>query len=71
MRRFIAYVEKDPETGLYVGVIPSVPGAHTQGETLEELMENLKEVLSLCLEEMGEEERKNLPEFIGTIEVVA
>ena len=71
MRRFIAYIEKDPETGFYVGVIPSVPGAHTQGETLEELMENLKEVLSLCLEEMGEEERENLPEFIGTIEVVA
>ncbi len=71
MRRFIAYIEKDPETGFYVGVVPSVPGAHTQGETLEELMENLKEVLSLCLEEMGEEERESLPEFIGTIEVVA
>ncbi len=50
MKRFIAYIEKDTETGLYVGVIPSVPGAHTQGETLEELMKNLKEVLSLCIE---------------------
>ncbi len=71
MKKFFAYIEKDKETGLYVGFIPSVPGAHSQGETLEELMENLKEVLSLCLEEMGEEENKNIPEFIGTIEVTA
>jgi predicted RNase H-like HicB family nuclease len=50
MRTFAAYVEWDPETKLYVGIIPGVPGAHSQGVTLDELRENLKEVLELCLE---------------------
>ena len=52
MRKFTAYIEHDPETGLYVGVIPGIPGAHTQAATLDDLQENLKEVLELCLEEL-------------------
>jgi hypothetical protein len=34
---FTAIIEKDPETGLFVGYIPELPGAHTQAETLDEL----------------------------------
>jgi predicted RNase H-like HicB family nuclease len=52
MRTFTAYIEFDPETNLYVGTIPGIAGAHTQGVTLDELHENLKEVLELCLEEL-------------------
>jgi predicted RNase H-like HicB family nuclease len=64
MRAFTAYVEWDPETKLYVGIVPGLPGAHTQGATLDELKENLKEVLELCLEEYkGEPE--DLPKFVG------
>lgn len=61
----MAYIERDPETGLYVGVVPEIPGAHTQAETLDELQKNLKEVVELCLEEMSLEDKKQLPEFIG------
>lgn len=46
-----AYVEYDPETNLYVGIVPSLRGAHTQAETLDELNKNLREVIELCLEE--------------------
>ena len=49
MRSFTAYVEWDQETKLYVGIIPGIPGAHTQAASLDELRENLKEVLELCL----------------------
>lgn len=63
---FNAIIERDPETGLYIGIVPGIPGAHTQGETLDELNTHLREVITLCLEEMSEEERKALPEFIGT-----
>jgi predicted RNase H-like HicB family nuclease len=52
MFKTAAYIERDPETGLYVAVVPGIPGAHTQGDTLDELQKNLKEVLELCLEEM-------------------
>lgn len=51
-KTFTAYMECDSETGLYVGNIPSVPGAHTQAASLDELQSNLREVLELCLEEM-------------------
>jgi predicted RNase H-like HicB family nuclease len=60
-----AYIEKDSETGYYVGIVPDIPGAHTQAETLDELYNNLKEVIKLCIEEMSPEDRKALPQFIG------
>ncbi len=64
MKTFTAYVEWDPETKLYVGIVPGIPGAHTQGATLDELHNNLKEVLELCLEEFrGKPE--DLPKFVG------
>jgi predicted RNase H-like HicB family nuclease len=48
---FTAYVEYDPEAKLYVGTVPSLPGAHSQGVSLDELHKNLEEVIALCLEE--------------------
>jgi hypothetical protein len=47
-----ASVECDDDTELYVGTVPGLPGAHTQGATLDELTSNLEEVVSLCLSEM-------------------
>jgi len=45
MYKIMAYIERDPETGLYVGTVPEISGAHTQAETLDELQKNLKEVV--------------------------
>ncbi len=33
------------------GMIPGIPGAHSQGRTVDELHENLKEMITLCVEE--------------------
>jgi predicted RNase H-like HicB family nuclease len=63
MRTFTAVVERDPETGLFVGYIPGWPGAHSQGATLDELRENLREVAAMLLED-GEPRLE--AEFIGT-----
>ena len=73
VHKITGYVEKDPETGLYVAIVPGIPGAHTQAKTLDELQKNLKEVVELCLEEMDPESRKHLPEFVGIqqVEVVS
>jgi predicted RNase H-like HicB family nuclease len=46
MRTFTAIIEKCKETGLYVGFVPGFPGAHSQGESLDELNNNLKEVIT-------------------------
>lgn len=51
MQTYWAVVESCSVTDLYVGLIPELPGAHSQGKTLEELNENLKEVVSMILEE--------------------
>ncbi len=68
MRTFTAYVELDPESGLYVGIIPGVPGAHSQAESLDEPKRSLAEVLELCLEEYdGDLER--LPRFVGVEQI--
>ncbi len=48
---FTAVIERDPDTGLYVGYVPGFPGAHSQGETLDELHENLREVIAMLLED--------------------
>ena len=63
--QFTAQIEKDRDTGLYIGIIPNLPGAHTQAETLDELQQNLKEVIALCIEEMTPEELASIPELIG------
>jgi predicted RNase H-like HicB family nuclease len=64
LKTYAAYVEFDEETGLYVGIVPGMPGAHTEAQTLEELRRNLKEVIELCLEESGDI-GNNAPTFIG------
>lgn len=51
MRTFDVIVERAPETSLYVGSVPGWPGAHSQGETLDELERNLQEVIAMLLED--------------------
>ncbi len=63
MRSYTAVVEKCAQTGLYVGYIPGFSGAQSQGETLDELKQNLHEVLLMLLED-GEPTLDG--EFVGT-----
>ena len=67
MHTYTAVVERCRETGLYVGYVPGFPGAHSQGETLDELNANLREVIALILED-------GMPgmvgEYVGTQTVV-
>lgn len=62
MKHYTAVVERDPDTGLYVGYVPGFPGAHSQGETLDELNRNLREVIEMLLED-GEPRLEG--EFVG------
>ena len=68
MPTFTAYIEFDPETQVYVGTIPSIPGANTQGRTLTELQENLREVLEVCVQEQPDLV-ENLPYFAGILQI--
>lgn len=72
MHEFDAVIVED-ETGGYIGFIPALPGCHTQGESLEELMKNLKEAIELYLETLTDEEKKELLQqrVVGIQEVKA
>jgi predicted RNase H-like HicB family nuclease len=67
MKSYMAIIERDVDTGLYVGYVPGFPGAHSQGETLDELRQNLREVVEMLLED---EEIAPEAEFIGTQQIV-
>ena len=62
MKTYTAIIEKCSSTGLYVEYVPNFPGAHSQGETLDELYCNLHEVLEMLLED---DTSKFETEFIG------
>jgi predicted RNase H-like HicB family nuclease len=59
MYEFDTIIVED-ETGGYVAFVPALPGCHTQGDSLQELMENVKEAIELYLETLTEKERKEL-----------
>jgi predicted RNase H-like HicB family nuclease len=63
MRTYTAIIERCPDTGLFVGYVPGFPGAHSQGESLDELSDNLAEVIGMLLED-GEPTMES--EFVGT-----
>ncbi|HEY6391823.1 MAG TPA: type II toxin-antitoxin system HicB family antitoxin [Bryobacteraceae bacterium] len=50
MKTYAALVEHCSDTGLYVGHVPGLPGAHSQAKTLDELNRNLREVINMLLE---------------------
>jgi predicted RNase H-like HicB family nuclease len=67
MKTFTAIIEKDSDTNLYVGYVPGLSGAHSQGETLDELKDNLREVIEMLLED---ESVVFETEFVGTQQIV-
>lgn len=60
---FNAIIERDLVTGLLVGSVPGIPGAHTQGETIDEVRANLAEVIELL---QSEDALTPESEFIAT-----
>ncbi|MGF2037624.1 MAG: type II toxin-antitoxin system HicB family antitoxin [Nostoc sp. CmiVER01] len=67
MKTFTAIIERDSDTNLYIGYVPGFSGAHSQGETLDELQENLREVIEMLLED---EDATFETEFVGTQQIV-
>lgn len=47
--QFKVLIEQD-EDGVYVASVPELPGCYTQGRTLEEVRERIKEVIELVLD---------------------
>jgi predicted RNase H-like HicB family nuclease len=67
--KFTAIYEKAEEGG-YIAYVAELPGANTQGETIEEARENLKEAVSLLLECYREEAEKRLTDSVTKEELI-
>ena len=62
VRQFDVVIERDEE-GVDVASVPQLPGCHTDGTSLDELMVEIREAIVLCLEVEGQE--PDQMEFVG------
>jgi len=53
-KEFYVVIERD-EDGIYIGEVPQLRACYSQGETIDELMVNMREVIEMCLEKLAEE----------------
>lgn len=70
-KRFTVVIEQD-EDGKYIGSVPELRGCHTQGDTLDELMQNMREAIELCLEVAAmkkEKKETDTTKFVGVQQV--
>jgi predicted RNase H-like HicB family nuclease len=66
--RIQVLIEQD-EDGKYIASCPSLQGCYTQGDTIEEAMENIQDVIEMCLEELLEEQKEIKPFYPQIIDI--
>ena len=59
---FNVLIEQD-EDGIYIAKVPEIEGCYTQGQTLQEVLERIKEAIEVCLE--ADKEDVNPMRFVG------
>jgi predicted RNase H-like HicB family nuclease len=52
-KEFYVVIERD-EDGVYIGEVPQLRACYSQGDTIDELMLNMREVIEMCLEELAD-----------------
>ena len=69
-KTFSILIFKDAETGTYWATCPALKGCNTQGDTIEETKENMKEAIALYLEDNNLEAMNTPIEDTVTVEIV-
>ncbi|MBS3076284.1 type II toxin-antitoxin system HicB family antitoxin [Candidatus Pacearchaeota archaeon] len=59
-------IEQD-EDGLYVATVPDIQGCHTQGKSVSEVLERIKEAIEVCIE--GDNEEVKPLKFVGVQQI--
>lgn len=62
MLDFTVLIEQD-EDGIYLAKVPEIEGCYTQGKSIEEVLERIKEAIEVCLE--GDKKDVSPLKFIG------
>ena len=66
VRNFTVLIEQD-EDGIYIATVPDIPGCYTQGKTVQQAMERVKEAIQVCLE--ADKEEPHQMKFVGLQQV--
>ena len=69
MKRIYHVLIEQDEDGVFVGKVPELRGCASQGDTLDELMKNIREAIELCLEVKNADDSKDINKFVGIQEV--
>ena len=51
-QNFQVILEQD-EDGWFIADVPALMGCHAQGKTIAEALENIKDVIKICIDELG------------------
>lgn len=62
VRNFTVLIERDDD-GIFVAKVPDIQGCYTQGKTVQQAMERIKEAIQVCLE--ADKEQPSQMKFIG------
>lgn len=57
VRTYAVVIHEDPEGG-YWGEVPALPGCYSQGDTMDELKDNIREAIAGVLEVLKEQGRE-------------
>ena len=60
VKEFQVVVTRD-EDGVFVASCPSLPGCHTQGDTVDEALANIQEGIALFIEVLNDDESVDFP----------
>lgn len=60
-------IVEEGEDGYFISDVVELPGCHSQGKTIDELLTRTKEAIELYLEVMDKEEYR--PRFIGVQQI--
>jgi len=63
---FKVLLEPDEEAGGYVVSCSALPGCYTQGDTIDEALENIKEAILLCLKDL-QAQNQPIPDMSKTL----
>jgi predicted RNase H-like HicB family nuclease len=66
-KEYSVIIERDTD-GFYIASVPELSGCHTQAKSIDELMERIKEVISLALED--DDDVTEPSQFVGVQRVV-
>ncbi len=69
MKRIYHVLIEQDEDGVFVGKVPELRGCVSQGDTLDELMKNIREAIELCLEVKNDDDSRDINKFVGIQEV--